>query len=75
MISVGDFVELSPTCTKREWYPEVKHLKGIHFRITKVEGDYLTFLCKDGKGRGENRAYRRWHISNLMQVILSLENE
>lgn len=75
MIQKGDWVELSPAVLKRAWYPAVRHLEGKHFKVVSVGAESVTFLCKDGKGWGENRAYRRWHISNLMQVIESLENE
>lgn len=75
MIRTGDLVTLSPLCQHREWFPEVRHLVGKEFPVVKTEGEYITFLCKDGKGRGPNREYRRWHTSNLVGTRLCLENK
>lgn len=75
MIRTGDLVRLSPLCKKREWFREVKHLVGKEFPVIKTEGEYITFLCRDGKGRGPNKEFRRWHTSNLETIHIRLENK
>lgn len=74
-IHVGDWVVPSAALYRRSWGYNYHHLEGVEMRVTKVEScGLITFLCKDGKGVGENRAYRRWHESNLSVVNFSLEN-
>lgn len=75
MVKEGDIVGLSLACKRREWFYEVKHLVGKTFPVIKVEGEYITFLCRDGKGRGPNKEFRRWHKSNLDVFTTSLENK